>query len=168
MSLRSLAKAVMSQRGIEITDATLNGLSDSMLCEISGLPLPKTLSLPKEATRIDFHCNSKGSEKLFFKVDKRGLAKSLRKMRDKDEVVMHTKKMLVKFDFGLETSRVVGLINKRYWTRSDIVNAVAAEFQKMWLQKKRYGMWAKINRIRVNTVYFNERDNVYYLDIDLM
>ena len=138
----------------------LSRLNDQTLAYLTDLPAPDDLSKTSETITFE------GGTSPYARMDPKGLKASLKSMKNKNEIVVTSKKMRVEFDFGLDLPCIVWLFTDG--TRESLVTAISMQYRKIFSNRQRYRVWcAKLSYIHLFAIYYDREKNVYRLDVDL-
>lgn len=162
MDFRTVVREVLRNQGVSCSAKFLSRFSDKTLAEMTNLPEPDDLSRTETIT-------FEGETSPYVRMDPKGLKSSLMAMKDKDSIVLASKKIRVEFDFGMRSKCIVWLFTEgNSFTRQSLATAISKQYRKIFSDRKRYKVWcAKLSYVHLYAIYFDPVKNVYMLDVDL-
>ena len=167
MNFFEVAMRVLQKQGYKIRYDDLKKLKLNTIRSITGLPLPThNNAFPTQETAPVFF-NGKNTDYLM--IDRCGLKRSLRHMYNKDELVIKSNHISLRYDFEFDKGPFYRRLTARSgFTRTDLAKAIAKHYQELFDKRKSNGVWVKhLSSVGIYAIHYNAQDNVYDFSIDI-
>lgn len=138
--------------------------------------LKKSVSTKKKTSKEHIHVefggfnSSKDTSIDFLRVDESGVRNCIRWMDDKDAIVIPDQKVVIRFELEFDKGPFnvsFATKNKSGFTRQKLASKIAAQYQKMFQNKSRYGSWVRqLNKVGILSLS-GQRGGVFTFDVDI-
>lgn len=169
MEFRNFAFQVLKTMGSPIKKKQVYGMSIDEICALTSLPAPHK----KQNHTITFTGYDKNEDKNleYLRVDAVGLKRTLKYMTNKKEIVITKPQIKVVFEFEFDKgpfTRKFIANKKKGFTREYIAKKIAKEYQRLFSNRKKNGVWVEsLKHVGIHVMYYDPKSNRYVLDNDI-
>lgn len=170
MEFRSFALEVLKRMGSPIKKKQFDDMSIDEICALTSLPSP---SKKNSNNTITFTGYDKHKDRTFeyLKADESGLRRTLKHMTNKKELVISKPEIKVVFDFEFDNgpfTRKFIANKKKGFTREYIAKKIAKEYQRLFSNRKKNGVWVEsLKHVGIHVMHYDPKKDRYVLDNDI-